>query len=341
MRAAMAPPTRTGAGGQSSRAAPPAPRKPLPSHAPVDVRALADEEVERGDEGGRPRRARRRDGRGRGRLVHAPHPPSVKASAAAHRGLAAVVSFARASRLVRRRARAPPRAPRTARHAPPRRPGGAVPGGDGARAGPLLHRPVGGVARRARRPTASGRSRRTSRRTRPRHGARGVEAGRRAAGYISRDQAEAACEASEQAALRTRTSGSPRAAATRRTRSPTATRARRARATTRASRRCTCTTPRRPRRTCAGPMNDPRLNQTPNTVAQTGEFARCTNGFGVFDMVGNLHEWVMSATRRPSAAATSRTRTSTARAAATTRPRTRAAYHDYSTGFRCCADAKQ
>ena len=88
------------------------------------------------------------------------------------------------------------------------------------------------------------------------------------------------------------------AGATRRTRSRTATRARRAPATTPGiSPLARLLRARRRRRYRAGPMNDPRLNQTPNTVAQTGEFARCTNGFGVFDMVGNLHEWVMSSGR--------------------------------------------
>jgi formylglycine-generating enzyme required for sulfatase activity len=86
-----------------------------------------------------------------------------------------------------------------------------------------------------------------------------------------------------------------------------------------------------------GPMNDPRLNQQPNTVAPTGQFARCTNRLGVFDMVGNLHEWVMS--RRPTFRGGYYQDThingdgcayrTTAHAAA---------YHDYSTGFRCCAD---
>jgi formylglycine-generating enzyme required for sulfatase activity len=86
-----------------------------------------------------------------------------------------------------------------------------------------------------------------------------------------------------------------------------------------------------------GPMNDPRLNQTPRTLAKTGEFARCTNGSGVFDMVGNLHEWVMSPhptfrggyyldTHLNGDGCAYRT---TAHAAA---------YHDYSTGFRCCAE---
>jgi formylglycine-generating enzyme required for sulfatase activity len=86
------------------------------------------------------------------------------------------------------------------------------------------------------------------------------------------------------------------------------------------------------------PMNDPRLNQQPNTVAATGEFTRCTNAFGVFDMVGNLHEWVTSS--RPTFRGGFYLDThlngdgcayhTTAHAAA---------YHDYSTGFRCCADA--
>jgi formylglycine-generating enzyme required for sulfatase activity len=96
--------------------------------------------------------------------------------------------------------------------------------------------------------------------------------------------------------------------------------------------------PAEPERYRDGPMNDPRLNQQPKTLAHTGEYARCTNSFGVFDMVGNLHEWVMSSrptfrggyyqdTHRNGDGCAYRT---TAHAAA---------YHDYSTGFRCCADA--
>ncbi len=88
-----------------------------------------------------------------------------------------------------------------------------------------------------------------------------------------------------------------------------------------------------------GPMNDPRLNQLPNTVAKTGAFAKCSNEFGVFDMVGNLHEWVTSPqptfrggyyldTHQNGDGCAYRT---TAHAAE---------YHDYSTGFRCCADVK-
>jgi formylglycine-generating enzyme required for sulfatase activity len=86
-----------------------------------------------------------------------------------------------------------------------------------------------------------------------------------------------------------------------------------------------------------GPMNDPRLNQTPKTLAATGEFARCTNGFGVFDMVGNLHEWVMSP--RPTFRGGYYQDTHINGDGCAYRTTAHAAsYHDYSTGFRCCAD---
>src|SRR5262249_54807783 len=39
-------------------------------------------------------------------------------------------------------------------------------------------------------------------------------------------------------------------------------------------------------------MNDPRLHELSQTVAETGSFPECTNGYGVNDMVGNLHEWI-------------------------------------------------
>ena len=93
-------------------------------------------------------------------------------------------------------------------------------------------------------------------------------------------------------------------------------------------------------------MNHPALLKLPNTVARTGLFSECTNGFGVFDMVGNLHEWIADG-------APPKTEWN---------PNTPAAfcggffldtsingdgcgyktdahadwYHDYSTGFRCC-----
>jgi formylglycine-generating enzyme len=90
-----------------------------------------------------------------------------------------------------------------------------------------------------------------------------------------------------------------------------------------------------------GPMNDPRLNQTPNTVAKTGEFARCTNGFGVFDMVGNLHEWVMSSGRPTFRGGYYQDTHINGDGCAYHTTAHAAAYPDYSTGFRCCADAKR
>jgi sulfatase modifying factor 1 len=88
-----------------------------------------------------------------------------------------------------------------------------------------------------------------------------------------------------------------------------------------------------------GPMNDPRLNQQPNTLAKTGAFARCSNGFGVFDMVGNLHEWVASA--RPTFRGGYYLDTHINGDGCAYRTTAHAAeYHDYSTGFRCCADPK-
>jgi formylglycine-generating enzyme required for sulfatase activity len=88
-----------------------------------------------------------------------------------------------------------------------------------------------------------------------------------------------------------------------------------------------------------GPMNDPRLNQTPGTLAKSGNYARCTNSFGVFDMVGNLHEWVMSP--RPTFRGGYYLDTHINGDGCAYRTTAHgAAYHDYSTGFRCCAEAR-
>jgi hypothetical protein len=82
-------------------------------------------------------------------------------------------------------------------------------------------------------------------------------------------------------------------------------------------------------------MNDPRLNQLKGTLAPTGKFKKCKNGFDVYDMVGNLHEWTAAKsgtfrggyyldTHINGEGCDYRT---TAHAPS---------YHDYSTGFRCC-----
>jgi len=86
-------------------------------------------------------------------------------------------------------------------------------------------------------------------------------------------------------------------------------------------------------------MNLPELNQLDGTLSRTGEHSGCTNGYGVYDMVGNLHEWVAD----PGGTFYGgyyQDVSSVGHGAGcgylTTAHEAR--YHDYSTGFRCCAD---
>jgi sulfatase modifying factor 1 len=82
-------------------------------------------------------------------------------------------------------------------------------------------------------------------------------------------------------------------------------------------------------------MNDPLANQQENTLAPTGSAAACTNGYGVHDMVGNVHEWTDDGSFRGGYYL------DTSENGEGCEYRTTAhapAYYDYSTGFRCCAD---
>ncbi|HOU93583.1 MAG TPA: SUMF1/EgtB/PvdO family nonheme iron enzyme, partial [Polyangiaceae bacterium] len=106
--------------------------------------------------------------------------------------------------------------------------------------------------------------------------------------------------------------------------------------------------------------NSPRLNQEPGFLARTGEYAGCVNDYGLFDMVGNLHEWVAdrvtSQLRREipleygdhelgprgngvfmGGYLSSKHEHGHGCGYVTTAHRPD--YHDYSTGFRCCRDA--
>ena len=89
-------------------------------------------------------------------------------------------------------------------------------------------------------------------------------------------------------------------------------------------------------------MNDPRINQSPNTVAPTGSFTKCKNGFGVYDMVGNLHEWVqdMQGSRGTFRGGYYQDTHLNGDGCTYRTVAHDVSYHDYSTGFRCCADPR-
>lgn len=84
-------------------------------------------------------------------------------------------------------------------------------------------------------------------------------------------------------------------------------------------------------------MNDPRINQQTGTVDKGGANAQCVSDWGVYDLHGNLHEWVADAsgTFRGGFFADASINGAGCGYATTAHSRT---YHDYSTGFRCCAD---
>ena len=87
-------------------------------------------------------------------------------------------------------------------------------------------------------------------------------------------------------------------------------------------------------------MNSPLINQLEGGLLPTGERTFCTNDYGVYDMVGNLHEWVDD----PDGTFRGGYYMDTSRNGDGCTYDTEAhdfTYHDYSTGFRCCADPDQ
>jgi hypothetical protein len=91
-------------------------------------------------------------------------------------------------------------------------------------------------------------------------------------------------------------------------------------------------------------MNDPRLDQLPGTVAATGgaPFDGCKSDSGVYDMVGNLHEWVAdrNGARGVFKGGYFVEAELNGHGCDVTTTAHGFSYHDYSTGFRCCADAR-
>ncbi len=90
-------------------------------------------------------------------------------------------------------------------------------------------------------------------------------------------------------------------------------------------------------------LNDPGLGQVEGALSRTGEHPDCVNEFGVFDMVGNLHEWVGTepASAHGTFAGGYYLDTTINGEGCSYRTQAHAHdYHDYSTGFRCCAEAE-
>ncbi len=84
-------------------------------------------------------------------------------------------------------------------------------------------------------------------------------------------------------------------------------------------------------------MNDPGIVQQDDTVSLGGELSQCVSAAGVFDMHGNVHERVADSTGtfRGGFFADAELNGPGCTYATTAHSR---GYHDYSTGFRCCAN---
>ena len=86
-------------------------------------------------------------------------------------------------------------------------------------------------------------------------------------------------------------------------------------------------------------MNNPGINQQPDSLARTGQYDRCVSQDGLFDMYGNLHEWIVEPDGTFKGGFYADTNSNGAGCLYTTTAHG-FTYHDYSTGFRCCADPR-
>lgn len=83
------------------------------------------------------------------------------------------------------------------------------------------------------------------------------------------------------------------------------------------------------------PMNNPAINEQPDTLARTGSQKGCVGALGVYDLVGNLHEWTSDIAGTFRGGAYSTKNLLGCQYATTVHG---FGYHDYSTGFRCCSE---
>jgi sulfatase modifying factor 1 len=84
-------------------------------------------------------------------------------------------------------------------------------------------------------------------------------------------------------------------------------------------------------------MNDPGINQMAGTVAPGGAYSDCISASGALDLHGNLHEWVADADGSFRGGFYADASINGAGCGYVTTAHDRG-YHDYSTGFRCCAE---
>ena len=86
-------------------------------------------------------------------------------------------------------------------------------------------------------------------------------------------------------------------------------------------------------------MNSPCCVSLPNTIATVGSYGKCVSDFGIYDMHGNLHEWIDATTASGNGIfkggffVDAKINGSGCLYKTTAHAKT---YHDYSTGFRCC-----
>jgi len=88
-----------------------------------------------------------------------------------------------------------------------------------------------------------------------------------------------------------------------------------------------------------GNFNDPRLNVQPGFLNRTGVFGLCVSDYGMYDGVGNVHEWTSGRTESGNGIFLGGFFSNTRENGPGCRYSTMAhepTYHDYSTGFRCC-----
>ena len=86
-------------------------------------------------------------------------------------------------------------------------------------------------------------------------------------------------------------------------------------------------------------MNDPGINLQADTVAPGGTFAQCRSAWGIYDLAGNLHEWIADPAGTFKGGFYVDAKLNGPGCLYTTTAHT-VTYHDYSTGFRCCADPR-